>query len=176
MANSTALLVIDVQVGFIENDPHVYQAQEKLAAISDLVQRARESGCAVVFVEQVSDPEIDGPIHPMVAPLDDERVVAKTTADAFHDTRLEEVLEGLGVKHLVVAGFQTEMCIDSTCRRAWSLGYEVTLVEDAHSTFEFENAPINAAHTIAHHNFVLGNFTTVKKSADVLFSVSPSLP
>ena len=47
----------------------------------------------------------------------------------------------------------TEYCVDTTCRRAVTLGYDVTLVADAHLT---RNTPIlTAAQIIAHHNLLL---------------------
>jgi nicotinamidase-related amidase len=39
-----------------------------------------------------------------------------------------------GVGHVIVTGLATEFCIDSTCRAALSRGYDLTLVEDGHST------------------------------------------
>jgi nicotinamidase-related amidase len=50
----------------------------------------------------------------------------------------------------------TEYCVDTTCRRATSLGYDVTLVSDAHLTRDSEVLP--ATSIIAHHNFVLADF------------------
>jgi nicotinamidase-related amidase len=44
------------------------------------------------------------------------------------------VLQQLGISKLVIVGMQIEFCVDTTCRRAFSIGYETILVEDAHST------------------------------------------
>src|SRR5581483_3373536 len=49
-----------------------------------------------------------------------------------------------------------EYCVDTTCRRATSLGYDVTLVGDAHLTRD--NGVLTAANIIAHHKFVLDDF------------------
>jgi nicotinamidase-related amidase len=46
--------------------------------------------------------------------------------------------------------------VDTTCRRATSLGYDVTLASDAHLTRD--NGVLTAANIIAHHNFVLHDF------------------
>jgi hypothetical protein len=46
-------------------------------------------------------------------------------SDSFHQTPLLDELRRLGVTHLVVTGMQTEFCVDTTCRRAISLGYSV---------------------------------------------------
>lgn len=50
----------------------------------------------------------------------------------------------------------TEYCVDTTCRRATSLGYDVTLAGDAHLTRD--NKVLSAASIIAHHNFLLDGF------------------
>ncbi|MBN1966334.1 MAG: cysteine hydrolase [Anaerolineae bacterium] len=157
----TALLIIDVQVGFFENEPPVYQGDAMLARIQDLIERARAAGVPVVFVQHDEAPEIDGPIHPAIAPLAGDPVVHKMTPDSFYQTDLQEILAGLGTKKLILAGFQTEYCIDTTCRRAFSMGYEVTLVQDAHSTITFPDAPLDAPAIIAHHNHVLRAFASV---------------
>jgi nicotinamidase-related amidase len=47
--------------------------------------------------------------------------VVKRTPDAFHGTDLHEILQENGVKALAIAGIQTEFCVDTTCRRAFSL-------------------------------------------------------
>ena len=50
----------------------------------------------------------------------------------------------------------TEYCVDTTSRRAVSMGYDVTLVGDAHTTFD--NELLTAAQIIAHHNALLNGF------------------
>ena len=65
---------------------------------------------------------------------DGEALVRKTYGDSFEATDLEERLAALGVGHLVVTGAQTDACIRSTIHGAFTRGYDVTLVTDAHTT------------------------------------------
>ena len=65
---------------------------------------------------------------------DAEPLVEKQYADSFESTDLEEVLAGLAVGSLVVAGAQTDECIRSTLHGAVARGYDATLVSDAHTT------------------------------------------
>jgi hypothetical protein len=72
---------------------------------------------------------------------------------------------------LVLAGMQTEYCIDTTCRRARSQGYEVVLAADAHSTYP---GTLPAEQIIAHHNEVLRAFAGVRPAAEITFDAPAS--
>jgi hypothetical protein len=63
-----------------------------------------------------------------------EPLVHKTFGDSFEGTDLEAVLARAGIGHVVVAGAQTDACIRSTIHGAFTRGYDVTLVGDAHTT------------------------------------------
>jgi nicotinamidase-related amidase len=52
------------------------------------------------------------PHHALVAPRAGEVVVEKRHSSAFHDTDLHRRLTDAGIDRLVVAGMQTEMCVD----------------------------------------------------------------
>src|SRR5688500_17284194 len=142
---SRALLVIDVQVGIVEGPPAVYEPERLIEKIGALLERARAAGVPVVFVQHEGSPghrvavgSRGFPIHPRVAPREGEPVVRKRECDAFYETDLDDVLRARGVKELVIAGLMTQYCVDTTCRRAFSMGYDVTLASDAHSTGDTE--------------------------------------
>ena len=95
-------------------------------------------------------------------------MVQKRHPDAFQETTLRELLELRGIRRLVLTGMQTEYCVDTTCRRAYSLGYDVTLVSDAHTTWDTEH--LTASQIIAHHNDTLGGwFAKLKAASDIAF-------
>ena len=82
--------------------------------------------------------------------------------------RLHRELRSRGIMRLVVAGLQTEYCVDTTCRRAYSLGYEIILVGDAHRTWDSDS--LSASQIIDHHNNVLGGwFATLRKNEEITF-------
>jgi len=152
----TALLVIDMQIGLVEMG---YQATEVLGCVGELLRRARRAGVPVLHVQHHHAsyaPLMTGAptwrIHPDIAPVAGEVVIGKTASDAFHGTTLDEELRRLGVHRLIVTGMQTEYCVDTTCRRALSLGFDVTLVSDGHTTCD---GLLPAADVIRHHNAVL---------------------
>jgi nicotinamidase-related amidase len=132
---NTALLVVDVQNEVVEA---AHERDVIVTRVGELVERAREEGVPVVWVQH-SDEHIergsDGwRIVEELAPAEGEPLVEKSFGDAFEDTDLEAVLAGLEVGRLVVAGAETDACIRSTLHGALVRGYDTTLVSDAHTT------------------------------------------
>ena len=73
----------------------------------------------------------------------------------------------MGIERLVIAGLQSEYCINSTTRRAAELGYDVTLVSDVHSTFDGEGK--TATEIINEHNQALANMVRISRLDEVHF-------
>ncbi len=103
-------------------------------------------------------------------------MLAKRNADSFIGTDLDKRLRDLGVSRVVVTGLATEFCVDSTCRAALSRGYDLTLVEDGHSTpTPPPDSRLSAEAIVARYNQVLGwidypdRDITVTPAADVTF-------
>ena len=179
MSKTTALVVIDVQVGILESD-RAYRVGEVLDGISQLLKRARGAGTPIIHVQHDGpkghEVELDSPgwqIHPAIAPAPGEPVVRKRASDSFFATTLQSELESRGIQHLVITGAMTEYCVDTTCRRAVSLGYDVTLVSDAHTTYD--NDLLTAAEIIAHHNGLLDGFDAGEHSIAVKTAQSVDL-
>jgi nicotinamidase-related amidase len=179
-----ALVIVDVQAGMFAIAPAVYRGAEVLATIGRLLESARAAGAPVIYVQHDGQeaghplrPDAPGwPIHPQIAPRPGETVIRKRFADAFQETRLAESLAAWGVRRLVLVGMQTDYCVDTTCRRAFSLGFEVTLAADAHTTWDSSafwpgsGDSLRAEQIIAHYNRVLGDgFARVVPAAAVRF-------
>ena len=171
-----ALLVIDVQLASFPPFPPALHIDALLSTTCRLVERARGHDVPVLFVQHCGgsgDPDEPGtprhPIHPQITPMDAEIVVRKRSPDAFHDTELHQELQKRRIERLTICGIQTEYCVDTTTRRAYSLGYRVRLVSDGHSTWDGE--PFSASQKIAHHNQVLGGwFAELVEAQSVDFS------
>ena len=167
MSTNTALLVIDVQVGLVEGggaEP-AYAGEQMLKNINRLLTAARAAETTVIYVQHDGDTggrlQVGSPgwvIHPAIAPAASDLVIRKRASDSFYETALQRELATRDIKHLIITGMRTEMCVDTTSRRAISLGYDVTLVADAHATVDSEVLP--AAQIIAHHNYTLDGFGT----------------
>ena len=107
------------------------------------------------------------PHHPLVAPRPGEMAVEKRNSSAFHDTDLHRRLHERGIDRMVIAGMQTEMCVDSACRAAVSLGYRAVLVPDGHTTYDTPVIPADLI--ISHHNRLLGRLLELGPADQVRF-------
>lgn len=175
----SALLIIDVQVGLVRLMPSELQ-ERVLSKITALLRQARSSATPVFFIQHdggkghpLEAESAAWAIHPAILPRAGEPVIRKKASDSFHETRLAEELRAREISHLIIAGAMTEYCVDTTCRRAITVGYDVTLVADAHLTRD--TSVLTAAQIIAHHNLVLDGFAagvhsvTVKTAAEIPF-------
>jgi len=173
MSNNIALLILDAQVNMFSEDESVYEGEKILGIINNLISRARNNNLLIINIQNSgseSDPDFPGTpgwqIHPAIALESGDIVIQKSTPDAFFETPLKSILDSQGIQKLFIAGMQTEICIDATCRRAASLGYDVTLVKDAHSTFD---ADVPADQIIALHNQSLNKLIEVQESKNIIF-------
>jgi len=132
---NTALLVVDVQNGVVAG---AHARDAVIANIARLVEKARGVRAPVIWVQHSNEQLVIGAdpwrIVPELTPDAGEPLIAKVWGDAFEDTPLETVLEGLGVGRLLVVGAQSDACIRSTLHGALVRGYDATLVSDAHTT------------------------------------------
>lgn len=172
---ATALLVIDVQQGMFMLSRPLYQGQQVVERIASLLERARGENAPIFHVRHsggpghILEPETAGwQLHPLVTPQKHEPVVDKRHSSCFHDTILHQQLQASQIDKLVIAGMQTEYCVDSACRAATALGYRPVLVSDAHTTFD--TSVLSAAQIVAHHNVTLGDgFAELVSEKEVRF-------
>ena len=106
----------------------------------------------MVWVQHSDDELVYGSpewqLVPELVPAEGEPVIHKKFNSSFEDTELEEQLAKLGVTHVALAGAATNWCIRATAYGALDLGYDLTLIRDAHTTDTME----------------LGNGTTIDAS------------
>ena len=174
----TALMVIDVQQGVVDQ---AHRRDDVVANIGTLVDRAREAGAPVVWVQHSSEELAQGSdgwqYVPELTRQESEPLVHKTFGDSFEGTDLEDVLARAGVGRLVVTGAQTDACIRSTIHGAFTRGYDVTLVGDAHTAGDksaWGAPPVDqvVAHTNLYWQFqrAPGRTAAVVESKDVTFA------
>jgi nicotinamidase-related amidase len=140
----TALIVIDVQVGF--DDPYWGESSNPgaEAAIERLVREWENRAWPLVVIRHDSDepasplrPDRPGnALKPFLAGKGD-LVVSKNVHSAFHgDPDLHGWLQQRGITEVAIAGITTNHCCETTARVACDLGYAVTFVWDATRTFD----------------------------------------
>jgi nicotinamidase-related amidase len=137
----SALVLIDCQNTYTQGVMELEGVQAALDETAALLDRARTAGIPVIHIQHDDGPgslyDIGadiGAIVDRVAPRGDEPVIVKQFPNSFVQTDLDERLKALGASNLVLAGFMTHMCVNSTARGAFSLGYAPTVVAAATAT------------------------------------------
>ncbi|AGL19902.1 cysteine hydrolase family protein [Actinoplanes sp. N902-109] len=152
-----ALIVIDVQESFrvrrnwrIVGDPEIGKPVQRL------VDAARAAGDLVVWVLH-SEPGSGSPFDPAsgnvrvfdeLTPLSEEPTITKTSRNAFSTTNLQQLLTKRGIHDLTLCGIQTEQCVETTARVGADLGYAITFVTDATTTFPIAHRDAPAGRSV----------------------------
>lgn len=138
---SSALVLIDCQNTYTRGVMELDGVQAALDEAEALLDRARTAGIPVIHIQHDDGPgspydirDDIGAIVDRVAPRGDEPVVVKNYPNSFVGTDLDERLKAVGAHNLILAGFMTRMCVNSTARGAFNLGYAPTVVAGATAT------------------------------------------
>ena len=142
--DSPVLLVIDVQREYFSprSPLRIPDGLAVLDQLSGLVESARAAGVPIVHIRHEEEPG-SGVFEPgsdevetmdEVAPQGDEPVITKHLPGSFDGTDLQDTLEELGARTVIVGGFMTHMCCDTTAREAQALGYDVVFLTDGTAT------------------------------------------
>ena len=139
--SDSALVLIDCQNTYTGGVMELEGVQQALDEAAALLDRARTAGIPVIHVQHDDGPGSlydiggeSGAIVAQVAPRHGEPVVVKNYPNSFVQTDLDEQLKSRDASNLVLAGFMTHMCVNSTARGAFNLGYAPTVVAAATAT------------------------------------------
>ncbi len=77
-------------------------------------------------------------------PMDNEKTITKKYPNAFHNTELNALIQATGKQQIVFAGFMSHMCVSSSVRAAFDLGFENFIFHDACATRDLPNIEGNA--------------------------------
>ena len=157
--NKAALLVVDVQVGVVSK---AWEAPRVIGNVARAVARARDAGVPVIWVQHEDQDLVRGSPDwqwvPELLPTKNEVQLHKQYNSSFEATALDEQLAALGATHIVLAGAATNWCIRATAYGALERGYDLTLIEDAHTTKSMPleaGAQIEAASIVQELNIVM---------------------
>jgi len=178
-ADSTAVVVVDMQNGFCHPDGALYApgSEDAIEPVGDVVAAAREAGAPVVWTRDVHPPEqfddahyydefdrwgehvLEGSWEAEIVdeldPREEDLVVVKHTYDAFYRTQLEGWLETHGVDDLVICGTLANVCVLHTASSAGLRDYRPVLVEDAVGAIEDDHRE----YALDHAEFLFGEVT-----------------
>lgn len=168
-----ALLIIDMQIGiFGPNSSNIPNAEQLLDNTNRLIEKAQHTNTPIIVVQHHTSKggllefgSDNWKIHPQLNLNSPALLIHKDKGSAFHGTDLHKELTNRGITDLIICGLQTEYCIDSTCRNAYTLGYNVTLVKDGHGTLNYNHLPANKI--IEHHNIVLSDYFPVANTNEI---------
>ncbi len=139
--SDSALVLIDCQNTYTRGVMELEGVQQALDEAAALLDRARSAGIPVIHIQHDDGPGSlydiageSGAIVAQVAPRHGEPVVVKNYPNSFVQTDLDEQLKSRDASNLVLAGFMTHMCVNSTARGAFNLGYAPTVVAAATAT------------------------------------------
>ena len=137
----SALILVDCQNTYRRGVMQLINVEPAILEAQKLLNIARDVKVPVIHIQHDAgvgtpyDITADiGAISMEVAPINGEVVVVKNYPNAFWNTDLEARLKALGIENVVLAGFMTHMCINSTARGAFNLGFKPTIVASACAT------------------------------------------
>ena len=175
MNNQKCLLVLDVQNGMFNLPLDIYNWEIILENIYSLIEKARSENALIVYTQHCEkenshfEEGSEGwEIHSKISPKTKDIILSKIHPDSFQGTSLNDILINKKITDLIICGFVTEGCVDTTIRRAYSLGYKVETASDCHSTTD--SNVLLAKQIIDHHNEVFKIFSQVKKYQEIKIS------
>lgn len=137
----SALIMIDCQNTYRTGVMQLTGVEQAIVEAKKLLQRARDMQIPVIHIQHDGgagspyDLATDiGQISDEVAPIDGELVITKNFPNAFVQTDLDQRLKTLGIENIVLAGFMTHMCVNSTAHGGFNLGYKPTVVASTTAT------------------------------------------
>ena len=138
---NSALIMVDCQNTYRRGVMQLTNVEPAIIEAQKLLQMARDLKVPIIHIQHdagVGTPydvtaEI-GAISAEVAPKNGEAVVIKNYPNSFWHTNLEAQLKALAIENVVLAGFMTHVCINSTARGAFNLGFKPTVVASACAT------------------------------------------
>ncbi len=139
--SQAAVVIVDAQKEYDGGGLALPDLAPRTAEIAGLLARARARSTPVLHVRHLG--QAGGLFDPLgegsefmaeAAPLPGETIVEKQLPNAFAGTGLQAQIRRLGRDRLIFAGFMTHMCISSSVRAAFDLGYDCTVVASATGT------------------------------------------
>ncbi|SNT71153.1 cysteine hydrolase family protein [Psychrobacter sp. LV10R520-6] len=157
--SNCAIVLIDFQNEYVDGAMPLGDAGSKATANARLLlDKARKESIPLFHIAHHGNEKIFDPSSSNVAivdslqPMNDEKTVTKTHPNAFHDTQLQELIKATGKQQIIFAGFMSHMCVSSSVRAAFDLGFENFVCHDACATRALPDAKGQAINADVVHN------------------------
>ena len=167
-----ALLVIDMQQAYFA-DRLQHDADAVIARINQVAAQIRQHQGKIIFIQHDGDGiETEAPFTPgweiyQGLNVESEDIkIRKVLNDAFANSSLAEFLQSNNINRLIICGWATDFCVDTTIRSAVSQGFDVIVLEDCHTLLDRPH--LTAKQIITHHNWVWSNLITGNNSIEVM--------
>jgi nicotinamidase-related amidase len=151
------VIVIDLQTLMFKADPPLWDASGLEARVRAVLAWARREGRKVAFVrhdgrpgEAIAEGAWGWPVWPALGQAEDEPTFRKSVGDSFSNPDLVAWVRGQGADGVILLGAQSDQCVAASTSGALERGLAVTVVEDAHSTWDWNGE--TAAQIIARLN------------------------
>jgi nicotinamidase-related amidase len=158
------LIVVDMQVGLLDGLPK-HDLAGVIQRINALAAMVRQKAGLVVWIRHCGragdgfEPGSKGwTFLPELDRQPGDVVVEKTLNDSFAGTVLHDTLQRGAPDRILIAGWATDSCVDSTVRSAISRDYNVVVVSDGHTLSDRPH--LDAPTVIRHHNWVWSDLLT----------------
>lgn len=172
MKKKRALLVIDVQNDYFKNGRMALENPEQaLKQINQLEKFFIRNKQSVIYIQHISRHKIAPffmagtcgvKLHQGLMTNSESIIVKKQFPNSFYETDLKQTLDELKIEQLVITGMMTHMCVDSTTRASFELGYQPIVISNAVATKQltFDSQSVGAAEV---QNAFLASFETFAK-------------
>lgn len=149
------LVIIDVQK-LITNDK-LYNFEEFLINLECLIKVARENNVEIIYIRhddgkasKLTRGNLAFEIYDKFQPKAKEKIFDKKVNSIFKDSGLLEYLKDKKEKELIIAGLQTDFCIDASIKAAFEYGFEVIVPAYANTTID--NSYMKGEKTYKYYN------------------------
>ena len=141
--SNCAIVFIDYQNEYVDGAMPLGQAGSKATANAQrLLDKARKQDIPIFHIAHhgadngnVFDPlSANVDIVDQLKPLDGEKTITKKHPNAFYDTQLQALISASGKQQVIFAGFMSHMCVSSSVRAAFDLGFQNFVCHDACAT------------------------------------------
>ncbi len=180
--DKACLVLIDMQNEYVDGALPLPDARDAIASAKRILTFFRAADAPIIHVvhngapgKGLFDPETENVAIPTaLEPAEGEPVVIKGLPNSFAGTNLDEQLANTGRKQLVIVGFMTHMCVESTARMASEKGFEVIVIADACATRDLPHPALAGTILSAaevHSNALAAisdRFATVLHSTEIL--------